>query len=406
MRRLILSLTLSLCGLMVSAQGIVFQDNAPWDSIVAQAQQENKLIFIDCYTTWCGPCKALAKEIFPQQQVGDYFNPNFICVKYDMEKGDGKMLNEKYKSHIIGYPTLLFIDKNQKVKQQLAGYQEADVLLTAAKQVQQGRDLFTLQKEYKEGRRDIGFLNDYIGSLNAAFMKEEAQQVAKEYLDTHEPETLDNDTVWSAVGQYVTDIHSPHFEYLVGHAARYGGVLKRNREEINFQIKVSCERELRDKLRITFDSTGVAAPLPTDTLWMEKVVGFMEKVGLPNADINRYYIYIHKQLLNGNNDEAWQTVKRGVWARLSGFYSMRVEEYVGYLLPLTKDKKVLKDYASVIESFQRGRKGMGSYTAYKTLSDINRKLGNKQLAEEQMQTYITERDKEIKKFQEMFNLTD
>jgi len=74
------------------AQGIVFHDNTPWADIVKMAEEQDKLIFIDCYTTWCGPCKVLAREVFPQQKVGDFFNPNFICVKYDMEKGDGKML--------------------------------------------------------------------------------------------------------------------------------------------------------------------------------------------------------------------------------------------------------------------------------------------------------------------------
>ena len=65
---------------------------------------------MDCYTSWCGPCKALAKNVFTQEKVGEFFNPRFINVKYDMEKGDGKMLNEKYKKYIVGYPTLLLLN--------------------------------------------------------------------------------------------------------------------------------------------------------------------------------------------------------------------------------------------------------------------------------------------------------
>ena len=103
-----------------SSKGISFHDNMPWKEILHLAKKENKLIFMDCYTTWCGPCKALAKNVFTQEKVGEFFNSRFINVKYDMEKGDGKMLNETYKKHIVGYPTLLLIDAEGKVLQQLA----------------------------------------------------------------------------------------------------------------------------------------------------------------------------------------------------------------------------------------------------------------------------------------------
>ncbi len=97
-KRLLLFLSIVfLAGLFInlSAQenkGIQFHQNESWESIVALAKKENKLIFMDCYTSWCGPCKALARDVFPQQKVGDFFNPRFINVQYDMEKGDGKML--------------------------------------------------------------------------------------------------------------------------------------------------------------------------------------------------------------------------------------------------------------------------------------------------------------------------
>ncbi|MDZ7846006.1 MAG: thioredoxin family protein [Owenweeksia sp.] len=50
------------------------------------AEEEGKPIFMDCYTTWCGPCKWMSANIFTQQEVGDYYNENYVCVKFDMEK--------------------------------------------------------------------------------------------------------------------------------------------------------------------------------------------------------------------------------------------------------------------------------------------------------------------------------
>ena len=56
-----------------------------WNKIVAQAKKENKFIFVDCYTTWCGPCKEMSKEIFPKKKVGNFFNKTFINVAFQLD---------------------------------------------------------------------------------------------------------------------------------------------------------------------------------------------------------------------------------------------------------------------------------------------------------------------------------
>ena len=79
----------------VFGQGIEFMDNEPWSKVLQRAKEQNRLIFMDCYTVWCGPCKGLAQDVFPQKQVGDFFNAHFVNVKYDMEKGEGPELAKK-----------------------------------------------------------------------------------------------------------------------------------------------------------------------------------------------------------------------------------------------------------------------------------------------------------------------
>lgn len=68
------------------AQGVEFRDISFAGALKA-AKAENKTVFMDCYTSWCGPCKMMTNDIFPQEKVGKYMNENFVCVKYDMEKG-------------------------------------------------------------------------------------------------------------------------------------------------------------------------------------------------------------------------------------------------------------------------------------------------------------------------------
>lgn len=84
------------------------------------AEKENKLIFLDIYATWCGPCKRLKSVTFSNKEVGEFYNKTFINIALDGEKGEGLELARKY--GIIGYPTLLFIDSKGKVVGQTSGY--------------------------------------------------------------------------------------------------------------------------------------------------------------------------------------------------------------------------------------------------------------------------------------------
>ncbi len=129
MKRFLLVLVLGVMAGPVFAQkaGIKFEQGS-WKSILAKAKAENKLIFLDAYTSWCGPCKAMQARVFPEKTLGDFFNVNFVNAKIDMEQGEGPALAEKYP--IQGYPTLLFIDPNNgKIVSQVLGYQTTEQLL-------------------------------------------------------------------------------------------------------------------------------------------------------------------------------------------------------------------------------------------------------------------------------------
>ncbi len=96
-----------------------------------KAKKENKLIFIDCYTTWCGPCKSMAKKTFVNKEVGDYFNKNFICLKMDMEEEEGVNTASIYA--IEAYPTYLFIDFKGDVKHRDLGYIDSESFIEVGK---------------------------------------------------------------------------------------------------------------------------------------------------------------------------------------------------------------------------------------------------------------------------------
>lgn len=107
-------------------KGIIFFEGS-WQEVLALAKKENKLIFLDAYASWCGPCKMMKHKVFPSSEVGEYFNQNFINVKMDMEKGEGPDLAIKYE--VTAYPSLYFIDYTGKVKKYSVGYHNAKQLI-------------------------------------------------------------------------------------------------------------------------------------------------------------------------------------------------------------------------------------------------------------------------------------
>ena len=106
--------------------GIKFH-RGTWKEALAAAKKENKLIFLDIYATWCGPCKRLKSTTFSNSRVAKYFNEKFINVTLDGETGDGEILAEKYS--ITGYPSLFFINAEGNVIAKGDGYMDADELL-------------------------------------------------------------------------------------------------------------------------------------------------------------------------------------------------------------------------------------------------------------------------------------
>lgn len=99
----------TLHGQYILAQGINFEP-LTLDQAMSKANNpaDPKLILVDCYTTWCIPCVEMAQMEFPKKIAGDYFNPKFVSVKFDMEKGEGKEIGKKY--NVTAYPTFLILN--------------------------------------------------------------------------------------------------------------------------------------------------------------------------------------------------------------------------------------------------------------------------------------------------------
>ncbi len=152
----------------ISAQGIDFE-HKDWEKIKKMAAKENKIIFVDAYTTWCGPCKWMSANVFTDEAVADFFNDNFINLKMDMEKGEGLDFAKEYK--VVAYPTLLFLDGDGAIVHKRLGALPAEEFLAFGKEAMDPeKRIGTLIAEYENGNRDPEFLKMYVTRMVAAGM--------------------------------------------------------------------------------------------------------------------------------------------------------------------------------------------------------------------------------------------
>lgn len=106
-----------------------------FDLALKKAKSEKKLVFLDIYATWCGPCKRLKANTFSNTEVGSYYNANFINVALNGEEGEGMELARKY--GVKAYPTLLYINGDGQVLESVTGYHNSSQFIDLGNSVLQ-----------------------------------------------------------------------------------------------------------------------------------------------------------------------------------------------------------------------------------------------------------------------------
>jgi thiol-disulfide isomerase/thioredoxin len=197
---------------VIEENGIKFEHNKSWQIILEKAKKENKYIFVDCYTTWCGPCKWMAKNIFTNDSVGLFYNINFINFKQDMEKGEGPALLKQW--GIYAYPTFLFFDPNGNPVHRIMGGMAQDKFIQEGQTALGGSsNLDSLAKKYNNGNRDPIFLKKYATALlfnNKSYLKE-----LEAYFKTQKDADLLSVDNFEVMKNLSTDIFSKEIQFLI-----------------------------------------------------------------------------------------------------------------------------------------------------------------------------------------------
>lgn len=218
MKRLLLTLFLGLnISLYAQESGIKFSNDSLLSDALIQAKKENKLLFVDCYTVWCGPCKYLSSQIFTQKEVGDFYNSHFINISFDMEKPEGAMIKKKY--NIIGFPTLLFLDSKGEIVHMFLGANDANFLIELGKRALDNTKNFkALIEKIKKGDRTAETLSSYLNNNPGAIDKD---SLMLDYFKSKSAEEKLSQESWNLFLRYVKDIDDPQFQFFIKNREKY-----------------------------------------------------------------------------------------------------------------------------------------------------------------------------------------
>lgn len=335
-----------------SQKGVQFL-KAEWGEVLALAELEGKLIFVDAYTDWCAPCKLMDKEVFSTAKVGEYYNSHFVNVKINMEKGEGIGLAEKYK--VRAYPSLLFVNSDGSVAHRFAGFKDVDGMLQLGDTaLDEEENLEALEKKYTAGERSEDFLIKY---LRASFEGADGNhsQILTEYLATQKDwNTPENKEL---IFQLLDTPNSPLFDYLA-----------KNRQ---YFYDTYGEPSVEEKIQLL-----VYDGLQTGKVPMSKVDALFETAYPDRAkELSAKYKLSHYRFKNDGDNFGKEAV-----SYLKKFPKMTSEELNDIswtFYDLVDNKKYLKKAAKLIK---RAVRKDNSYLNNDSLAALYAKLGKQKQA--------------------------
>ena len=125
---------------------------------IANEPGNNKKIFIDVYTDWCGWCKVMDKKTFQHPTIAKYMTENFLMVKFDAEQKEDIVFKDHTFKFVpsgrkgyhelaaallqgeMSYPSVLFMDDKFAIITKLQGFQQPNGFYPIARYI--GDDKF------------------------------------------------------------------------------------------------------------------------------------------------------------------------------------------------------------------------------------------------------------------------
>lgn len=192
-------------------EGMEFFEGSLEDAL-ALAEQVDKKVFVDVWTTWCGPCIVMQETVFPLPEVGEYFNARFVNYKLDAENEDqnGPEISARFEIEVL--PTYLILDSEGNELSRATGGCSPTQFITMV-----GRMLGEVESEFDEmrarymaGERSAEFIQQYL--MDAIVEKALRKRTDPRDLTSSNESTSEADNYTQIVDKYFAS--RPHSELI------------------------------------------------------------------------------------------------------------------------------------------------------------------------------------------------
>ncbi|WP_430815143.1 thioredoxin family protein [Carboxylicivirga sp. RSCT41] len=404
MRFLIIALTVFIAAQTARSQGIEFTLNPKWDKVIKKAREMDKYIFVDCYTKWCGPCRKLNENVFPQKAIGEFYNQHFINVKYDMEEPNGIAFNKEYKGEVRGYPTLLYINPNTgQVVHNVVGYKTADVLIAEAQKGLNNQGLVSLQKRYDSGERDQEFMLSYAAALGDGARDQQVYDVLDElFRNGGEDFKLTDKECWELYSKYIDKLNYGYVQYIIQNRYRFYKLPYVDKISLENRIKYCVYAEMKSLFSVRVQEKEFSYVLPIDDDKLALVKSNLKSLrSLQNLEYIHSLVYIYELLKNEQWEKAYYAMNAAVGFKFP-YARNGCLDIFAYIVQECDDKHLLAIILKRYKELQEERKKeFRDYNIYGYIALTADKLGLKKEAKEARKTYEILKEKRIKQFAKM-----
>lgn len=236
-------------------KGVSFEHGLNWEQVKTKAKTENKFIFVDCFTTWCQPCKYMTSTIFPQAKVGEFFNTNFVNLKVQMDQTDqdSPEIKSWYKEaarfaseySVVAYPTFLIFNPQGELVHRIVGGGEAEDFIVRAKEGLNPKTQYvTLVKKYRANPNDAVIAKDMATAASHAYDRELEQEATNRYVELVGGETLLTPENIGLLLRGATSSKSPSFVIIKNNKAKVDTLLLAKNRTANDVLSSVLSSEL------------------------------------------------------------------------------------------------------------------------------------------------------------------
>ncbi|OQP67823.1 hypothetical protein A4R26_32660 [Niastella populi] len=319
-----------MCGAQ-EAQGIKFETTLrSWKDVLMRAKAENKYIFIDCFTTWCGPCKVMDNQVYTSKEVGNFFNVKFLSLKVQMDRtekddqytmgwyGDAEFIQKNF--NVFAFPTFIFLAPDGSPLHKASGLLNPQQFIALGKDAQNPKKQFyKMLADFKPGVMDTSEMKGIARALRFSG-SELAKKIAEDYLNRipasilNTPDNLkflkefkETDKAMAIALKYIKEL--PEAKLFTRDNIEFVGEFIRNTKSLPFKIFYENSEKINAKMN---DKDYVQNTI-TPTIMREM---FFIPLGIPARDTVRKGGIVHQP--------DWGSLLATISTRFNSYYADRI----------------------------------------------------------------------------------